>query len=555
MEPASAEQRELRRQVALARPVFAVLAIVDLIEARGAPLADAALVFLAVYAFFAVAAAVLEALGRWKSFQMPMTLDVFVLAVFLVLTPSVVAFWFLYLFVVFAAGMRWGGRPAVTLAALVSVALLVRASFRSLGHWPSFAPWVGVLGTLVAGIGIGYLGARQRRHASEHEFLSDLALLLRVEQGLAESVRHILEELCRAFQTELAFLVFHDRELERLFLWKFRSGQRERLTPEILPDVKADAFLLDAPEANVCWNSFEGAGEGFAWNRRDAQPLREVPRLPGPSRRELGLRSLLAVTFDFGGRPAGRMLLGNAQRAFTRDDLRWLEKILRHVAPPLENLFLLRTLRAQAIETERGRIAHDIHDGILQTLLSVQMQLDMLGHKVLRAPEAIAADLAALQETLLKETSELRRMVSGMRTLHVESADLADLMQGFAERFRTESGLEIDLFVDGANLQMTPRLCREVFQIYREALYNVKKHANATHVVVKLWQEEDRAYLMVDDNGKGFSFAGRFSSEELDRLRLGPISIKERTRGVGGVLTVESSPGHGVRLLVELPAS
>ena len=57
----------------------------------------------------------------------------------------------------------------------------------------------------------------------------------------------------------------------------------------------------------------------------------------------------------------------------------------------------------------------------------------------------------------------------------------------------------------------------------------------------------------MDDNGEGFSFAGSFTGDELDRLRLGPISIKERTRSVGGVLTIESTPAHGARLMVEVP--
>ena len=73
--------------------------------------------------------------------------------------------------------------------------------------------------------------------------------------------------------------------------------------------------------------------------------------------------------------------------------------------------------------------------------------------------------------------------------------------------------------------------------------------------MVKLWQHEDKVILVVDDNGQGFSFAGRFTSDELDRLRLGPISIKERTRTIGGVLTVESNPGHGARVTVEIPVS
>ncbi len=91
------------------------------------------------------------------------------------------------------------------------------------------------------------------------------------------------------------------------------------------------------------------------------------------------------------------------------------------------------------------------------------------------------------------------------------------------------------------------------FQIYREALNNIKKHAKASHVVVKLSQDDSRLLLVVDDNGEGFSFAGKFTGDELDRLRLGPISIKERTRTVNGALTVESNPGHGARLTIEIP--
>jgi signal transduction histidine kinase len=154
---------------------------------------------------------------------------------------------------------------------------------------------------------------------------------------------------------------------------------------------------------------------------------------------------------------------------------------------------------------------------------------------------------------LQQESDELRRMVTEMRPLRVESADMRELMFGFAERFRSEQGLAIDLFVEDRNLRLPDRVCRELFQIYRESIHNVKKHAHASHVVVKLGQDEAKVFLVIDDNGRGFSFSGTYSSEELDRLRLGPISIKERTRGVGGSLTVESNPGHGARLTVEIP--
>jgi two-component system sensor histidine kinase DegS len=179
----------------------------------------------------------------------------------------------------------------------------------------------------------------------------------------------------------------------------------------------------------------------------------------------------------------------------------------------------------------------------------------VLRRKLPHAPEQAAGELAALQQTVRNETQELRRMVTDMRPLGVQSADLIDLMRDFAERFRNESGIALDLFIDAAALQLPDRLCRELFQIYREALHNVKKHARATHVVVKLSQNENDVVLVIDDNGQGFSFSGRFTGDELERLRLGPISIKERTRSVGGSLMVESTPGHGARLTLELSLS
>jgi signal transduction histidine kinase len=262
---------------------------------------------------------------------------------------------------------------------------------------------------------------------------------------------------------------------------------------------------------------------------------------------------LLAVTIEAGGRPAGRVILANPRKRFTARDLRWLEQIIRTLGPPLENVFLLRHLRARAVEAERSRISRDLHDGILQTLLSLKIQLDVLRKKVSQAPEQTQTELGNLQKMVQQESDELRRMVTDLRPLRVESADLRELMVGFAERFRNESGLAVDLFIDDRNLRLPDRICRELFQIYRESLNNVKKHANASHVVVKLEQDEAKVLLVIDDNGLGFSFSGQFASEELDRLRLGPISIKERTRTVGGTLTVESNPGHGARLTVEIP--
>src|SRR5712692_3956456 len=554
MQPHAAERRYIERQVTVARPIFLVLALVDLLQAESAAHPHRAIVFVTVYLGAALVLAFLPGLARGVELRVPLAVDLAALAAFLVVTPSVVTFWFLYLFVEFAAGVGWGLRRAVPLAGVVTLALLVRTAIRGDVRGPMIIAWVALAtGTFTAGVGLAFLGERSRRHAAEHDLLRRLTGMLQVDQGLAESLRLLLDELARAFACEQALLVFRDTDLERIFVWKVRPGERERITPENLPLTRGDGFLLDDPDTSVCWNDMEGSGEGFAWNRKDGRRLARVPRLPGPSKKELALRSLLAATLEFEGQTVGRVMVGNGARKFSPNDLRWLERIVRHMGPPLQNLFLLRHLRARAIEAERGRISRDIHDGILQTLLSVEIQLDVLRRRLPQSPEQTVTGLATLQQTVRNEAEELRAMVTDLRPLRVQSADLVDLMRGFAERFRNESGLALDLLVDSAELQMRDRVCRELFQIFREALNNIKKHARASHVVVKLWQNDSLVALVVDDNGEGFSFAGRFTGDELDRLRLGPISIKERTRGVGGMLTVESNPGHGARLTIELP--
>jgi signal transduction histidine kinase len=554
MQPHAAERRHLERQIAYARPIFMVLALVDLLDRPPVERGPHAVLFVTVYLVVSLVLALLQNLQWIGELPLPLPLDLAALAVFLVLTRSVVAFWFVYLYVALASGIRWGTRRSVMLAGIVTLALLIRTGMIGPLAWNQMVSWIALAtGTFAAGAGIAFLGSRQRRHATEQEFLAQLTGQLEVDRGMAESLRLVLGELVRAFDCDEAILAVRDTDLERIFVWRFRVGDNSRLTPENLPVTRSDGFLLDQPDSSVCWNHLEGAGEGFGWNRKDGRRLRDLPRLPGPMRKELGWRSVLGVTLDLAGHPVGRLMLGNAQRRLIPQDLRWLERIIRHLGQPLQNLFLLRHIRAHAIEAERSRISREIHDGILQTLLSVDIQLDVLRRKVPTDPDQAAGGLSSLQQTVRSETDELRRMVTDMRPLRVQSADLVDLMRGFAERFRNESALALDLLIDAAELQIPDRICRDLFQIYRESLHNVKKHAHASHVVVKLWQNEGEVVLVVDDNGEGFSFAGRFSGDELDRLRLGPISIKERTRSVGGVLTVESTPGHGARLTIEVP--
>ena len=554
MSPHETDRRHLERQIVYARPIIVLLSILALLQQPDLQAAKRTITFLVAYLIVALAVIPLERFLRKRSWHFPIVLDVLALGFFMSISPLSVPVWFPYLFVCWVAGMRWGLRATIPLAGALALILVLLTAHKGEIGWMRVIAWVGLVGgTFAGGAALAFLADRSRHFASQNDFFSRITSTLQVDQGLAESLRLLLDELARAFHVEVALLAYRDTDLERIYLWRLRAGESERLVPESYSLARADGFLFDDMDATVCWNSLEGAGSGFGWDRRDGRRLATLPRLPGPTQQELHMRSMLSVAFDQMGQPAGRLFLINGRKPFERPDLAWLERISRHVGPSLENVFLLRHLRARAIEGERSRISRDLHDGILQTLLSIEIQLDVLRRKVASAPDHAEANLGNLQQTVKNESAELRRMVTDLRPLRVQSADLIDLMQGFAERFRNESTLALDVIIESADLHAPDRVCREIFQIYREALNNIKKHAKASHVVVKLSQDDSRIVLVVDDNGEGFSFAGRFTGDELDRLRLGPISIKERTRTVGGLLTVESNPGHGARLTIEVP--
>jgi signal transduction histidine kinase len=546
----------LERQVTLARAIFASLSLVAAVETSAAPSRHAAVVFLFVYALAALSVALGERLFNERGYQIPMVFDYLALAILLYLTPSVSAFWFLFLFVVFALATRGETRSIFALVFVATLGIIFRLGMSGPFQWRSTWHWLTIgLATLVSGLGMGYLGARERKQLVRQRLLEKITGLLHFDHGLTESIRKALGEIALAFQCEQACLAIRDDDLERLFVWKVFPREGQLLPPETLPLERSETFLIDSLEVSMCWE-YSNGGQGFGWDRRSGRLFRTVPRPPDSTRSELNARALLASTMEANGRPSGRLLLINPEKPrkrFSHGDLRWLDQIVRHLGPPLENVSLLRNLRARTVEAERSRISRDLHDGILQTMLSLNIRLGVLRDKAREKPDETSADLDSLQMIVKQEGEELRRMVTDMRPVRVESADMKELMFGFAERFQREHDLPVELFVDDRNLRVPDRVCRELFQIYRESLHNVKKHAKASHVVVKLTQDEAKVFLVVDDNGQGFSFSGKYSSEELDRLRLGPISIKERTRGVGGTLTVESNPGHGARLTVEIP--
>src|SRR5712675_2147631 len=279
MSPHESDRRHIERQIAYARPIVALLALIALLEQIPYRHAHRTIYFLIAYLFLAVLALLFEQVLRGLTWHLPLACDLMALGFFIYLSPTTVPAWFPYLFVCYAAGIRWGLRVAFPMAGGLALLLVMITAVKGEVHWLRVIAWLGLVGaTLAAGGGSAFLGDLSRSFAAQNELLARVSSTMQVDQGLSESLRLLLDELTQAFHTDAAMLVYRDTDLD----------------------------------ATICWNSLVGAGMGFGWDRRDGRTLKTLPRLPAATQQVLALRSFMSVSFEQMGKPAARLFLLNA---------------------------------------------------------------------------------------------------------------------------------------------------------------------------------------------------------------------------------------------------
>jgi len=211
---------------------------------------------------------------------------------------------------------------------------------------------------------------------------------------------------------------------------------------------------------------------------------------------------------------------------------------------------LLRDDAQRARESERQRIAADFHDGPLQAFIGFLMRLELLRKLIAKDVDTALSELKQLQDIAKQQVNELRSFVRSMRPVEVEGSSFAASLSRLVEQFQKDSGINATFMAGDYEEPGETEISLELLQIVREALNNVQKHSRATRVLVSVAKYAGGLELTVDDNGGGFPFSGLYTIDEMDMMRLGPVSIKRRVRVLGGELLIDSRPGEGASLKV-----
>jgi signal transduction histidine kinase len=486
-------------------------------------------------------------------------------------------FFLFFFFAIAAAAYRWGAWETL-LTAIASLSLLwleslsfQTGSLRHINVWltrvhlsslsaEDFDPkrlFMRSVYLVVIGLLLGYLAEQQKKLRAEKDEGASMLRMVRLDEGLSGTLSRILGQLVKMYGAGRALIASREGVNQKVWVGSIEDRGVSELQWLDAGSAGMDTYLGEshasswfvtssaresAPRLNVtCLNAdgvlLKGNPDSFIERFAQAHPFRRM----------------FVLSFSFGAELTGRLFLLEPQTAFNvEEELLFLQNLVRQIGPSIYNLYLLRRLRRRAGALERARLVRELHDGAVQSLIGVEMQVDVLRRSYPMAA-SVAGELDRIQQLLRNEVMNLRELMYQMKSSDIDARKLPSFLRDTVQRFQRETGISAGFLMDDEPFALPQSVCRELALIAQEALMNVRKHSGATSVSVHLLEAEGRWELIVEDDGAGFPFAGRVSQKDLDAAGRAPAIIRERVRLINGELTIESRPGRGSRLEVRVP--
>jgi len=212
--------------------------------------------------------------------------------------------------------------------------------------------------------------------------------------------------------------------------------------------------------------------------------------------------------------------------------------------------FMKQIFRAQ--EDERRRIAQGLHNGITQTILGnasvARSLLDKLRNET---DEDSVKELLAIEDNSLLVAEDIRRICRDLRPSALDHLGFVPSIRWLVDSFREETGIEVEFSSEGDSQEITPDLSTALFRIVQECLNNIRKHAKATKLTMRLKFIDSNVSISILDNGSGFVLPEHVSSLGA-KGKFGLIGLHERAESIGARLEIETHPGHGTEIRITM---
>lgn len=481
--------------------------------------------------------------------------DLFLFTLFMFFTEGPTSPFFAYfVFSLFCATLRWSWRGVLWTAAIAMTTFIGMGIYAGkilenpdfeLNRFIIRSVYLAVIASL-----LGYLGLYEERQRGE---LSGLAAWPRIIHDEPRALaREMLRHAAGILRAPRILFVWEEEEEPWIHFasWSHGDFRYTREPPDAFGPLVAeplhgtDFLCLDTnlPVSTVIQASPAGPQR---WSGEPLNPAFQA---------RFGIRAALSLGLEGKGLQ-GRLFVLD-KKGMTSDDLVLGRIVANELATRMDHSNMLKQLQRSAAVEERVRMARDLHDGLLQSLTGAALQLETAQRLMEADPHKAQQRLLEIQRLIAAEQKELRSYVEEMKSSLLSRAktdsDLATRLKELAERVERHWSIRVEMELRNLPPGIPHSLGQEIYFLVHESLINAARHANASSVRAELGVEDNHVNIIVSDNGRGFSFRGRYDHDELTTLKRGPITLRERAAALGGRLTIDSADA-GARLEIAIP--
>jgi two-component system nitrate/nitrite sensor histidine kinase NarX len=379
---------------------------------------------------------------------------------------------------------------------------------------------------------------------------------------LSEALEHLANEMDETVWSQTERLRLKNQSLETLYEVAAAINSADHIDDVLGNAARTLMKVVDANGATVRLRGESGALEVLLRIGEAPQPADEASD-PGAGVEVRCARSsgtgaaagLVMIPLTHKSEQLGVITLhtGLSGEADDPEKHKLLQSIGRHLGMAIAKARVDIESKQFSIMHERAAIAHELHDSLAQTLLSLRYQTDTLADSVRSgAGDQARREVERIRNTLGEANTELRELIANFRA-PVAGRTLLDGLADLVERFRRESPFAIYLQVDGQLPELTEGANLQIVRIVGEALANAQRHSRAKTVRVLVHCCREGNYeVLVEDDGVGMTTGDR--DEHLGE-HIGLAVMSERARWLGGSLSVESEPGEGTRVQLSFRAA
>ncbi len=369
---------------------------------------------------------------------------------------------------------------------------------------------------------------------------------------------HVYMQECLAYvSSSQALIAVEEIATRQVHLWSLSGQHGGAGRRPVLEHLGAHGlfYFSSRPHGATVWQVRKDSSGRFHGRALGGTVAAEPANIDGSFERAIlerhGATSLLAAETAVSNQWRARLILLDPAQFFA-DHLPAIRLIAAHVSPALFNAYKIGQLRSRVSRMERTRLARDLHDGLLQTLIGIEMEIEAIRKQVDVIPVG-ERRLRDLRDHLRREIADTRDLLERLKPAGLTGADVLRTTAELAQRLRRDVGIDVRLATASSELDCAPHVCMHLTRIIQDALSNVRKHSGADTVNITITFNGRMGRLLIADDGRGLGFDARMTLEDLEARDLGPRVIRQRVRAMRGNLVVTSRSGEGTDIEVEFP--